>query len=416
MSWARKALADLGTWHGGSTPSKTESAYWDGGSVPWLSPKDMGAKVLSGTQDHVTQYAVQSGRVRVVGRDSIAIVVRSGILERKVPIALVPFSTTLNQDMKALSVGPGVLPQWVTWALRSQEREILAEDRKSGTTVASLDSAKLMKRMIPLPSEEEQRQIVDILEDYLSRLDAAEHGLKSAERRVGVLHESAFTQLAGRSTGVVSLGEIASVGTGSTPLRSRSDYYDGGTVSWLTSGDLVQGGTVSPTSKVTEVAVREARLKLYPRDTLVLAMYGEGKTRGTVSRLDVESTMNQACAAIQVAGDDVDREWVRHALVASYRRLRSQAAGGVQPNMNLSVVRSIEIPTGSRSSRALAVRQLDEIDAARRRLESQLDAARTRSASLRRALLTAAFSGQLTGRASDSDRIEELADASHDPR
>lgn len=192
MTWVRLRLGELGTWHGGGTPSKAQPEFWADGDIPWLSPKDMGADVLRGTQDHVTAAALLGSSTKLVPSGSVAIVVRSGILERLLPIALVPFATTLNQDMKALSPRPGVDARWVAWGLRSIERDLLEGARKSGTTVASLEWSRFLSFELPVPPLDEQHRIVAVLEDHLSRLDAATGSMAAASRRAQLVAESAL--------------------------------------------------------------------------------------------------------------------------------------------------------------------------------------------------------------------------------
>lgn len=149
--WPVRRLADVGTWYGGGTPSKARTDYWADGEVAWLSPKVMGREVLPGTRDHITHAAVAGSAVRLVPPNSVAVVVRSGILERILPVALVPFRTTLNQDMKAIVTSDDVDPKWVAWWLRSREQDILRGCRKAGTTVASIDTKRLMDLQLPVP-------------------------------------------------------------------------------------------------------------------------------------------------------------------------------------------------------------------------------------------------------------------------
>ncbi len=168
-AWPRLALGELGEWFGGGTPSKARADFWLDGVVPWLSPKDMGSSVLARTKDHITASAVAQSAVRLVPAGSLAFVVRSGILERVLPIAEVPFDTTLNQDMKALRPRSDIHLRYLRLALESDLYGILRRTRKSGTTVASLDSLLLMQESVPLPPLDEQRRLVAVLEDHLSR-------------------------------------------------------------------------------------------------------------------------------------------------------------------------------------------------------------------------------------------------------
>lgn len=149
--WERLPLGALGEWYGGGTPSKDRSDYWSCGTVPWLSPKDMGPDVLHSTRDRITDEAVAGSAARLVPAGSVALVVRSGILERTLPISVVPFEVTLNQDMKALVPREGVDARWVAWGLRSREQHLLRQCRKGGTTVASLETKRLLAEVLPVP-------------------------------------------------------------------------------------------------------------------------------------------------------------------------------------------------------------------------------------------------------------------------
>ncbi|GGK71032.1 restriction endonuclease type I, S subunit [Sphaerisporangium melleum] len=182
--WERVPLGDLGTWYGGGTPSKARADFWDNGSVPWLSPKDMGTDVILKTQDHITEVAVESSAVRLVPAGSVAIVVRSGILERKLPIGLVPFATTLNQDMKAVVPLGGIDPRWIAWGLRSLEGNILRDCRKAGTTVASIEASRLMELLFPVPPLAEQHRIIAAIEGCLSHLDKGEKSLDAVSGKM----------------------------------------------------------------------------------------------------------------------------------------------------------------------------------------------------------------------------------------
>ena len=178
-SWAWAELGELGDWYGGATPSKREPRFWLDGTVPWLSPKDMGPDTLAGTQDKIAASALHESPVRLVPEGSVAIVVRSGILGRIMPVALVPFATALNQDMKAIHPHAGIDARWLALGLRAFEQQILHDTRKSGTTVASLEVSRLQRFKLPVPPSAEQQRIATAVEGYLSRLDS---GLLSADR------------------------------------------------------------------------------------------------------------------------------------------------------------------------------------------------------------------------------------------
>lgn len=282
----------------------------------------------------------------------------------------------------------------------------------NGTTRLKLTQGAMRRIPVPTPKLSEQRRIVEILEDHLSHLDAGLSSAAAAEARARAMVMSAQTRLLQRAAeggSNTTIGELAKVGTGTTPSRARKDFYDGGTVPWITSGDLSQGVISSPTQWVTDRALSETSLKLYPVGSLVLAMYGEGKTRGTVAELALPATTNQACAVLQVNDEDL-RPWVRAALDANYDAMRRMAAGGVQPNLNLGLVRAISIPIPDAVTRDRLLAELYSVRDSATKLCLDIARVRSRSAPLRRAVLAAAFEGKLTGRHTDNEVIEELAD------
>lgn len=142
-----------------------------------------------------------------------------------------------------------------------------------------------------------------------------------------------------------TIDQLAQVGTGVTPLRAKSEYFDGGTVPWITSGALNSEVVTTASELVTELAINECRLEMYPPGTLLVAMYGEGKTRGKCAELRIPATTNQAIAAIRLETEALPcKDYVKAFLLDSYERMRSQASGGVQPNLNLQIIKSIPIP------------------------------------------------------------------------
>jgi type I restriction enzyme S subunit len=180
--WSVKKLKDLGTWSGGGTPSKKNESFWRNGTIPWVSPKDMKVPVLSGTQDRITDQAVQESAAKKKPANSIAVVTRSGILEHSLPVALVPFEATFNQDMKVIAPIPEVDSAWLLWVLTGGSQTILDQCRKDGTTVASIDFEKLQEFALLVPPLENQRAIAAEVEARLGEISALETELDVTEK------------------------------------------------------------------------------------------------------------------------------------------------------------------------------------------------------------------------------------------
>ena len=194
----------------------------------------------------------------------------------------------------------------------------------------------------------------------------------------------------------VSVEQLCFVETGATPKRGSSKYYNGGTIPWITSSAVNQLKILSAEEKITPMALAETNAKVFPTGTLIVAMYGEGKTRGKIAELGIDAATNQACAALLCAHLDApSKTYLQVFFRKNYEALRIKAAGGVQPNLNLSILKETLVPLPPREemiamSDALAVK-MSNLSAI---VSSQLRWARTRTA-LRQAILREAFSGQL---------------------
>ena len=170
-------ISDLGKWMGGKTPSMNNKQYWEGGIIPWISSKDMKTAVLSDTQDHITEHAVNDASMTVFPAGTVAIVTRSGILKHTFPVVYVPFETTINQDIKALKVDEGVSARYVSLAMQAFSEDIRKKTKKQGGTVDSLEFSKVLSYEIPLPSYEKQLEVVGILERFDSLCNSLSNGL-----------------------------------------------------------------------------------------------------------------------------------------------------------------------------------------------------------------------------------------------
>jgi type I restriction enzyme S subunit len=179
--WATAPLGVCGTWYGGGTPSKFNDAYWSGGTIPWISPKDMKRLRISDSEDHISTLALQETNVKAFPQGTVLIVIRSGILSRTLPVAVAEVEATMNQDLKGLLPSEGIESTYVAYFLQAEERDILRQCSKHGTTVASIDTTALHSYMLRFAPLQEQRRIVAKIEELFSDLDAGVAALKRAK-------------------------------------------------------------------------------------------------------------------------------------------------------------------------------------------------------------------------------------------
>lgn len=420
MTWERVKLRDLGTWYGGGTPSKSNSAFWVNGDVPWLSPKDMGPEVLSATQDHVTEAAVAGSSTKLVPARSVAVVTRSGILNRTIPIALVPFATTMNQDMKAVVPREDIDVRWIAWGLRAFEHELLRVTRKTGTTVASIEMPRWYDFELPVPPLEEQRRIVTILEDHLSRLDVADSTLSATKRKLAHYESSGVAQLFADAGQWPQLTAHQLVGEDRTRLvigpfgsnLKTSDYRPEG-IPLVFVRDIRANEFDSPRVFVDENKAAElASHMVVPGDVLVTKM-GEPPGDATVYAGDGPAIITADCIRLRPL-PGIESKYI--ALAFGAPRVRSQiekiTSGVAQQKVSLGRFRKgVSIPVPSHDAQLRVIEHSRELFDVTHRLRTEISDARIRSTALRRSLLAAAFSGRLTGSSTEMSAVREKIDA-----
>lgn len=210
----------------------------------------------------------------------------------------------------------------------------------------------------------------------------------------------------------VRIGQIGLVGTGVTPLKSRSEYYVDGDIAWVTSGALNDSFISRPANYVTEAALNNTNLRLYSPNTLVIALYGEGKTRGKCSELLIKATTNQAIAAIVQEGSAAYlRGILKWFLTKNYEEVRAGSSGGVQPNLSLGIIENSPVPICSISEAAEIDRQIKRKYSQADELEEQLVVCLQRSDLLRQSILRRAFSGQLVAQDPSDEPASVLLDS-----
>lgn len=161
--------------------------------------------------------------------------------------------------------------------------------------------------------------------------------------------------------GSPSVSQIAYVSSGTTPNRNNSSYWFNGNINWIKTGELQNCNLYDSEEKITQVALDETSLKICPIDTILMAMYGQGKTRGMTALLKTPSTTNQACASISVYNKKVLTPFLWKSLMGAYDAIREKAQGTGQPNLNLELISKFRIALPPFAEQKEIVSYLDEI-------------------------------------------------------
>ncbi len=186
-----------------------------------------------------------------------------------------------------------------------------------------------------------------------------------------------------------TIGEHCEVGSGGTPNREKQEYYDG-TIPWVKTTEIKYNTIMHTEESITELALKESSAKKYPKRTVLLAMYGQGITRGKCAILGIDAAINQACAAIQTR-DNIIPEFLFIWLQTQYEKIRNLSHGSHQSNLNLNLVKNMKIPILSINEQQKIVSIISNNDS----LIQKQQEYKSKLETLKKGLMQKLFTGQI---------------------
>ena len=163
--------------------------------------------------------------------------------------------------------------------------------------------------------------------------------------------------------------QLCDLSSGGTPSRSRKEYY-GGDIPWIKTGELQNEVLFDTEEKLTLLGLNNSSAKLYPKNSLVVAMYGA--TIGKTAKLGVEATTNQACAVLfNIDNNQIQTDYLWLYLQSQTDKLKSMAYGGAQPNINAGIVANYEVPIPPADIQNEIVNHITALRAEQKNLQQQ---------------------------------------------
>lgn len=335
----------------GGTPRMSESRFW-GGDIPWVSSGEMTESRISHTARRVTEDGARNG-TRMVPANTVLVVVRGMSLAKEFRISISERELTFNQDIKALQPSEKIDPWFLFYYLKSQRHAIRdsATDASHGTK--KLETRVLEQWPFPLLDITTQRSIASILSVYDDLIENNWRRIQLLEQAARLLYKEWFVHLRfpghehiqiidsvpeGWENGVVS--NFYDTGSGGTPSRKNPEFY-GGTNRWVKTQELQDGFLFDTEEHITEDAIKKSAAKLFPANTVLIAMYGA--TIGQVGVIVEPSTCNQACCAVMPKAEGTSYEHAFLFFLSNKEGLRNLGQGAAQKNISLQVIRAYEM-------------------------------------------------------------------------
>ena len=189
---------------------------------------------------------------------------------------------------------------------------------------------------------EKQQQIIDKLKEYKQAVitEAVTKGLNpdvpmkdSGIEWIGMIPEH---------WDIPEIKYLVRIASGGTPDRNHPEYWNGN-IPWIKTGELQNDIITNAEEYITEEGLNNSSAQVFNINTILVAMYGQGKTRGMTALLKTPASTNQACAGLTVTNSNVQIEYLWQCLIGAYDAIRSEAAGSGQPNLSATLIGSFHI-------------------------------------------------------------------------
>mgnify|MGYP003305358110 CR=1 FL=1 len=270
-------------------------------------------------------------------------------------------------------VSNDILPEYLNLCLRSETfLNNVARAKPKGMKVrAKWEFIKTFS--IPIPSLEEQKQILKAYSSIINDIDSrelSETGLNSMvdeylTEKLGLIRKRKsttemfsvtafsdiftwgvdFTKVANvKSKNYPSkkLYQLCSVGSGGTPSRTNPEFYKGN-IPWIKTGEVVNEIIYDTEEKISNKAIDCSSAKIYPAGSIIMAMYGQGLTRGRTAKLGIPSSTNQACAVMHNFSKEIYPDYLWIYLMGEYHHIRDLASGNNQPNLSAEKIKNYPV-------------------------------------------------------------------------
>ncbi len=239
------------------------------------------------------------------------------------------------------------------------------EMTKTDPMVPHIAPADIKNFQILIPPLPEQTQIAQFLDDKTTKIDDAiaikQQQINLLKERKQILIHKAVTRglddsVPLKDSGVEWIGEIpegwdichlkwlSKIYAGGTPDKTNLSYWQNGTIPWIASGEVNQDTVTKPTTYITELGLRNSSARWIEKDSLVVALAGQGKTKGMVAYIDFNTTGNQSLAALKANKERMESKYLFVFLKAAYSELRGVSGEGKRDGLNLQKLGNLDIP------------------------------------------------------------------------
>lgn len=355
----------------GTTPTSVGLSFAPKG-IPFLRGEDVVGRAIDfstvtmfigeDSHQHLQRSELKYGDVLITIAGTIG---RIGFIQEQGQIA------NCNQAVAFVRTNINEIdPEWLCYLLQSPRYQDKFARFVAGGAIPNVSLQQIRSIEIPNVSIMQQRQIAARLKAQLAEVEAARQAAQAQLSDARLLRarmlKAFFSEL--DTAPKKRLGEHAPTTSGSTPSRGNKQYWQPAEIAWVKTGEVAFVPITATEEAISKLALAECSLTLLPPKTILIAMYGQGKTRGQSAILEIPATTNQACFAV-LPNETWEPDFLYLWFKASYQDLRemSEDRGGNQANLNGALLKALDIPAPTKAAQTKLVARIQaamiELDA-----------------------------------------------------
>ena len=250
-----------------------------------------------------------------------------------------PAKSSVIGTMQYLLPKSNVLPEYLYYVVQYMH----LEKYFTGATIPHIYFKDYKAEQFNLDAMERQKEIVASLQKVETLIKVRQQQLQKLDELVkarfvemfGGIHDSSLYPY-------VPVKELTHVISGGTPSRDVLEYWRDGTIPWVKTTELQNKIITKVDEHITSKGLAASSAKIVPPNTTLIAMYGQGKTRGMTGYLGISASTNQACACI-LPSPEINSVYIWKYFELSYDKLRNMAKGGNQPNLNGNMIKNFPV-------------------------------------------------------------------------
>ncbi len=343
--WQARRIDDIATVSSGGTPSRKKPEYWNG-HIPWITTSSIDFNTIYTAEEYITEQGLENSSARLFPPGTVLMAMYGqGVTRAKV--AMLGIEAATNQACASISVGHEVQVSYLFYYLAHRYLEL--RELAHGSNQSNLSGQLIKGFRVLLPPLPEQRKIAAILSTWDEAIALTERLIAALQQRKQGLMQRLLTGQV-RFPGFedawrkVRLGEVAELIAGGTPSTRVPEYWDGD-IRWMKSGEVHLKRIYEVENRITQAGLDNSSAAMLPVNSVLVALAGQGKTRGTVAVNKVKLSTNQSVAAIVPDAEELFYEYLFYNLDSRYHELRRLSTGdGGRGGLNLGIIGFIKVP------------------------------------------------------------------------